>query len=228
MHTHRKPPLAGDTHNNRTTSAFPGVTIWFTGLSGSGKTTLSMHLEAQLRTEGTHTIRLDGDSLRSGLNKGLDFSAADRMEGIRRAAEVAKMLNHNDLTVLAALISPLACDRDVARTIIGASNFFLVHVCTPLEICEQRDTKGLYRLARSGKISSFTGITAPYEEPTQAHVQIDTSMLSLDVCLSNILDALREFLNTKNENHPKKFDIPIQDIVPRASFSTLRGNTPAG
>jgi len=173
------------------------ATIWFTGLSGSGKTTLASHLETHLRGCGVATVRLDGDCLRRGLNEDLDFSATGRAEGIRRAAQVARLLNANGLTVLAALISPLESDRDTARTIIGADNFFLVHVATPLATCESRDVKGLYRRARAGEIPQFTGITSPYEVPRNADVRIDTSMMTVRDSLGMLLGRLAPFMESK-------------------------------
>lgn len=173
----------------------PGTTLWFTGLSGSGKTTLATHLEARLQAMGLATFGLDGDLLRRGLNRDLDFSAAGRMEGIRRTAEVARLMNASGTTVLAALISPLASDRELARSIIGPGRFFLVHVSTPLAVCERRDVKGLYRRARAGLVTAFTGIDSPYEVPEQAHVRIDTSDAPVELCVQEIVGAYQGFLS---------------------------------
>lgn len=164
-------------------------TIWLTGLSASGKTTLATGLEALLVAEGRSVFRLDGDVLRAGLNKDLDFSTAGRSEAIRRAAEVARLMNAAGVVVIAALISPLHADRLMARSIIGVSRFCEVYVSTPLAVCEARDPKGLYRRARAGEIKEFTGISAPYEAPSAPHCNLDTSTLSLDACLA-ILRAL--------------------------------------
>lgn len=181
---------AADDAANGDIQRCPGITIWFTGLSGSGKTTLAPHLEALLRDRGIHAARLDGDCLRKGLNESLDFSTAGRAEGIRRAAHVARLFNANGLTVLAALISPMEHDREVARSIIGTDNFFLVYTSTPLSTCEFRDTKGLYRKARAGEIQQFTGITSPYEQPLNADISIDTSCISIDDSLALLISAI--------------------------------------
>ena len=141
------------------------LTVWLTGLSGSGKSSVAERLEQRLHIEGFHVYRLDGDSLRLGLNRDLAFSAADRAENIRRIAEVARLFNQAGLIVLVPVIAPFQTDRQHAAEIISADRFFEVYVDTPLEVCEERDVKGLYQKARAGEITDFTGISSPYEPP---------------------------------------------------------------
>lgn len=142
-----------------------GKVIWFTGLSGSGKSTLANHLEQALHQAGKHTYILDGDNIRHGLNKDLGFSVEDRVENIRRIAEVARLMSEAGLIVMTAFISPFKRERAMARELIGAESFIEVFVDTPLEVCEYRDTKGLYKKARAGHIQHMTGINSPYEKP---------------------------------------------------------------
>jgi bifunctional enzyme CysN/CysC len=143
----------------------PGKVIWFTGLSGSGKSTLANALEVRLYQQGFHTYILDGDNIRLGLNKDLGFSEQDRGENIRRVAEIAKLMLDAGLIVMTAFISPFQKEREMAKEIIGKSNFVEIYVNTPLAICEERDIKGLYKKAREGKIPNMTGINSPYETP---------------------------------------------------------------
>ncbi|MCM1222603.1 MAG: adenylyl-sulfate kinase, partial [Lachnospiraceae bacterium] len=166
-------------------------TIWFTGLSGSGKSTLANALEKRLVAMGKHTMLLDGDNIRMGLNRNLGFNEPDRIENIRRIAEVSKLMNDAGLIVLTAFISPYAKDRQNAREIIG-DDFFEVYVNTPLEECERRDIKGLYKMARNGEIPNFTGITSAYEEPMNADMCIDTSKTSIDEAVELLVKALGE------------------------------------
>jgi bifunctional enzyme CysN/CysC len=146
--------------------------IWFTGLSGSGKSTLANQLEVELYKQGKHTYLLDGDNIRQGLNKDLGFTDADRIENIRRIAEVAKLMMDAGLIVITAFISPFKREREMARQLIEEENFIEVFVDTPLEICEQRDPKGLYKKAREGKLPNFSGISSPYEAPENPDVTI--------------------------------------------------------
>lgn len=152
-----------------------GKVIWFTGLSGSGKSTLANGLEHALHLAGKHTYILDGDNIRSGLCSDLGFSDADRVENIRRIAEVSKLMLDAGLIVIAAFISPFRAERDMARKLIGTDNFIEVYVNTPLEVCEARDHKGLYKKARAGIITNMTGISSPYEAPEVPELTIDTS-----------------------------------------------------
>lgn len=164
-------------------------TIWFTGLSGSGKSTLANAVEKRLVAMGKHTMLLDGDNVRMGLNRNLGFSEVDRVENIRRIAEVAKLMNDAGLIVLTAFISPYLKDRHNAKEIIG-EDFFEVYVSTPLVECEKRDVKGLYKKARRGEIPNFTGITSVYEEPKQPDLTVDTSECSIEEAVEKIIQAL--------------------------------------
>ncbi|MCD8110925.1 MAG: adenylyl-sulfate kinase [Clostridiales bacterium] len=168
-------------------------TIWFTGLSGAGKSSLANELEKCLVREGRHTMLLDGDNIRMGLNKNLGFREHDRIENIRRIAEVARLMNDAGLIVLTSFISPFARDRRNAREIIGDA-FVEVYVSTPLEECEKRDVKGLYKKARSGRLDNFTGVTSPYEAPEHPDIVIDTSKGTLEECVREVMDQLARFL----------------------------------
>lgn len=142
------------------------IVVWFFGLSGSGKSTLCNSIEQSLFLKKIKTVSLDGDTLRSGLNSDLNFSKKDRDENIRRVSETSKILLNNGLVTLCSFITPLEKNRDLVNSIIGRENIFWVFVDTPLDICIERDTKGLYKLAKSGKIDEFTGITSPFEKPS--------------------------------------------------------------
>lgn len=168
------------------------VTVWITGLSGSGKSTIANELEKRLVSFGKHTMILDGDNIRMGLNRNLGFKEADRIENIRRIAEVSKLMNDAGLIVITAFISPYARDRQTARDIIGPDAFLEVYVSTSLEECERRDIKGLYKKARSGDLPNFTGISSPYEAPAHADVTLDTASLELEKCVDLIIKALEE------------------------------------
>ncbi len=168
-------------------------TIWFTGLSGAGKSALANGLEKRLASMGMHTMLLDGDNVRMGLNRNLGFREQDRIENIRRTAEVAKLMNDAGLIVLTAFISPFSNDRKQAREIIGDA-FIEVYVSTPIEECERRDVKGLYRKAREGEIDNFTGVTSPYEVPENPEVVIDTSEGTIEECVEELLAKLQELL----------------------------------
>ena len=159
--------------------------IWFTGLSGSGKSTLAVQLEAQLHGLGFKTYLLDGDNIRAGLNKDLSFTDEGRVENIRRIGEVSKLLLDAGVVVLSAFISPFQADREQVKEIVGPENYIEVFVDAPLEVCEQRDVKGLYKKARAGEVKNFTGIDSPYEAPTQADVVIETGNLSIDESIGN-------------------------------------------
>lgn len=164
------------------------LTIWLTGLSGAGKSTLAVALERFFITEGHVCYVLDGDNVRHGLNRDLGFSPEDRGENIRRVAEVAGLMNDAGLIVIAAFISPYRSDRALAREIVGVDRFAEIYLNTPLVVCEKRDPKGLYRRARQGSVAHFTGVDAPYEEPLNPALSIDTSIRGIDACV----DALAE------------------------------------
>ncbi len=164
--------------------------IWFTGLSGSGKSTLASAFEVYLFNQGYGTYILDGDNVRSGLNKDLDFSDSSRVENIRRIAEVSKLFVDAGIVVLTAFISPFRTDRAQARELVGAENFIEVFVDTPLEVCEQRDVKGLYAKARAGKIPNFTGIDSPFETPEHPEVHIRTAGQSVEQSLKELIEQI--------------------------------------
>ncbi len=167
------------------------MTIWLTGLSGAGKSALANELERRLAALGKHTMLLDGDNLRHGLNANLGFTEQDRVENVRRTAEVAKLLNDAGIIVITALISPYKEDRARAKDSIGHESFMEVYVSTPLETCERRDVKGLYKKAREGGIPAFTGISSPYEPPEQPDIAIDMSIGSISGAADTVLDVLK-------------------------------------
>jgi adenylylsulfate kinase len=167
-----------------------GCTVWLTGLSGSGKSTIAVDLEKRLLERGVRAFILDGDNVRHGLNKNLGFSPEDRTENIRRIGEVAKLFTSAGLVTLTAFISPYRADRDQVRAIMEPGDFVEVYVQCPIDVCETRDVKGLYKKARAGEIKEFTGISAPYEAPEQAELTIDTSALSVEQSALRILDYL--------------------------------------
>ena len=165
--------------------------VWLTGISGAGKTTIARKVETRLRALGRHTLLLDGDDMRLGLNRDLGFSDADRMESTRRVAEVAKLMHAADLTVLVALISPFRSARKMARSLFPAGAFFEIHVDTPIEIAEARDPKSLYRKARRGEIADFTGIDSPYEAPEQPELRLDGTYPSPDALADQVIQLLK-------------------------------------
>lgn len=166
--------------------------LWFTGLSGSGKSTLSHKVEEKLHEMGVHTYVLDGDNIRQGLNKDLGFSEEDRRENIRRIGEVAKLFVDAGVAVLTAFISPYRRDREFVRNLVDEGDFIEVYVKCPLEVCEQRDPKGLYKKARAGEIKNFTGIDDPYEEPENPEIVVETDKMSVEQCVDKIIDYLIE------------------------------------
>lgn len=168
--------------------------IWFTGLSGSGKSTIANLLEKELHKQGVHTYTLDGDNLRRGLNKDLLFTKEDRIENLRRTAEVAKLFIDAGLVVIAAFISPYNKTREDIKAILGSDYYIEVFVNTPLEVCEQRDVKGLYKKARAGTIKNFTGISAPFEIPTKPTLEVETLKESPEEAVVRILDVLKSKL----------------------------------
>jgi adenylylsulfate kinase len=164
--------------------------IWFTGLSGSGKSTIAVQLEAQLHNLGYKTYLLDGDNIRAGLNKDLTFTAEGRVENIRRIGEVSKLLLDAGVIVLSAFISPFQADRRQVKEIVGAQNYIEVFVDAPLEVCEQRDVKGLYKKARAGEVKNFTGIDSPYEAPTNADIVLQTGALSVEESVGRLMEVV--------------------------------------
>jgi adenylylsulfate kinase len=164
--------------------------IWFTGLSGSGKTTLASALERNLFAKGYLTQILDGDNIRSGINNNLGFSPEDRIENIRRIAEISKLLIHSGVICICAFVSPTEEIRKTVRDIIGEKDFLEIFVSTPIEVCESRDIKGLYRKARAGLIKEFTGVSAPFDIPQNAVLSIDTSDKTVDECVTILLSKL--------------------------------------
>ncbi len=168
------------------------VILWFTGLSGSGKSTLANAVNAQLFERGLSTYVLDGDNVRHGLCKDLGFSDSDREENIRRIGEVAKLFLDAGVIILTAFVSPFRNDRAKARALVDKGDFIEVYCSANLNICEQRDTKGLYAKARAGDIKDFTGISSPYEEPEFPEIKIDTGGNDLDRCVKLVLDKLIE------------------------------------
>jgi adenylylsulfate kinase len=167
-----------------------GCVIWFTGLSGSGKSTLALEVESKLYQRGHLTYVLDGDNVRHGLNKNLGFSPEDREENIRRIGEVAKLFADAGVIGMTAFISPYRADRDNARDLLDEGRFVEVFVDCPLEVCESRDTKGLYEKARAGEIKEFTGISAPYEAPAQPELTVNTDNQSLEECTAHVIALL--------------------------------------
>jgi bifunctional enzyme CysN/CysC len=152
--------------------------LWFTGLSGAGKSTIANLVERKLHSLGRHTVLLDGDNIRHGLNKDLGFSDADRAENIRRVAELARLMADAGLIVLVSFISPFRAERALARSLTPAGEFFEIHIDTPLSVAESRDTKGLYRKARAGELKNFTGVDSPYEAPEKPEIRVDTTALT--------------------------------------------------
>jgi len=164
--------------------------IWFTGLSGSGKTTLASNLEKEFFFRRFFCQVLDGDNIRAGINNNLGFSREDRLENIRRIAEVTKLLVNTGIITICSFISPTEEIRQMAKNIIGENDFIEVYLNTPLEVCEKRDTKGLYKKARSGEIKDFTGISSPFEAPVNPDIEIDTSVTPIKDAVDLIFDAV--------------------------------------
>jgi len=191
VHFHREVPLV--TRAERESRfGHMAITLWMTGLSGSGKSSIAKGAERALFDQGASAYFLDGDNLRQGLNSGLGFSRQDRNENLRRAAEVAAIMNDAGVIVICAFISPFQADRDAARAIIGEDRFIEVHVDAPLETCEERDPHQLYKKARRGEIQNFTGISDPYEAPSTPDIRLETSTLSLPECVESLVELVRK------------------------------------
>lgn len=171
--------------------------IWFTGLSGSGKSTMANLLESELHASGYKTYILDGDNIRNGLCNDLAFTKEDRMENIRRIGELSRLFLDSGVIVLCAFVSPFAKDREEVRQLVGDENFVEVFVDCPLEVCEQRDVKGLYKKAREGKIKNFTGIDSPFEEPVKADIVLKTAEVDANILLSNLLGYVEPKISVK-------------------------------
>jgi bifunctional enzyme CysN/CysC len=167
-----------------------GKVIWLTGLSGAGKSTIAGAFERRLYAEGIHSYVLDGDNLRTGLNRDLGFAEGDRVENIRRSAEVAKLMADAGLVVIVALISPFHSEREMAKDLLAEHGFSEVFVDASLEVAEGRDPKGLYKKARRGELPNFTGIDSPYEAPESADLRLDTSSLSVEECVEKLRELL--------------------------------------
>lgn len=169
------------------------VVVWLTGLSGSGKSTIATALERKLYENNFVTMLLDGDNVRLGINNNLSFSEEDRIENVRRVAEICKLFINCGIITIASFVSPTREIRKVAREIIGEEDFLEIYVNTPVEVCEQRDVKGLYKKARAGKIANFTGINAPFEAPVQASLELKTQGRSIEETATELYN----FLNPK-------------------------------
>lgn len=166
--------------------------VWFTGLSGSGKSTLAHAVEEKLFAEGCRTFVFDGDNVRHGLCRDLGFSKPDRSENIRRIGEMVRLFIDAGIIAMTAFISPFREDRRRVRQLVGEENFIEIYCCCPLSVCEERDVKGLYKKARAGEIKNYTGISASYEEPEHADLVIDTSVVSLEQSVDQVVDVLRK------------------------------------
>ena len=167
-----------------------GIMIWFTGLSGSGKSTVAMGVERELHAQGILCRILDGDNVRAGINNNLGFSAEDRIENIRRIAEIGKLFVQTGVVTLACFVSPTNDIRQMAREIVGEEDFLEVYISTPIEECERRDVKGLYARARKGEVKNFTGISAPFEAPVSPDIASDTSKIALEESVRTLTELI--------------------------------------
>ena len=166
------------------------LVLWFTGLSGSGKSTIADLVENEFHRRGVLTYSLDGDNIRNGINKDLGFSEKDRSENIRRIGEIAHLFCEAGIVVLASFISPFQKDRKIASYIVGDENFYEIYVNTPIEVCEERDIKGLYKKARSGEIINFTGVSSPYEKPLKPYLELDTIKKTKEECSMLVVESM--------------------------------------
>jgi adenylylsulfate kinase len=188
-------------HDRNRRNNHESAIIWFTGLSGSGKSTIACALEKRLYELSVQTYILDGDNMRFGLNSDLGFTDEDRKENIRRIGEVAKLFVDAGVLVLSSFISPFTQERGLVRNLVEDNEFIEIYVKCPLDVCEQRDPKGLYVKARKGEISHFTGIDSPYEEPARAELTIDTSQISIEEAVEEIVQYLRSMGYVTNKNN---------------------------
>lgn len=177
----------------------PSFVLWFTGLSGSGKSTIANRVEQELFKLGVKTYSLDGDNIRTGINKGLGFSEADRHENLRRIAEVAKLFVDAGVVTIGAFVSPLEKDRELIKNTIGSDDFFEIYINTSLAECERRDVKGLYKKARAGEIKNFTGIDSPYEPPKNPDLIIETENESIDQAVEKVITFAKLKLKTNQD-----------------------------
>lgn len=176
------------------------ICIWFTGLSGSGKSTLAIEFEKELHNRGFLVKLIDGDNVRTGINKNLGFSEEDRNENIRRISEINKLFIENGTITINSFVSPTNNLRDLVKEIIGVSDYYLVYVNASLNVCEHRDVKGLYAKARKGEIKDFTGISAPFEEPENVFLEINTSESDIKTCVNELLNKFLPIIEYKSEN----------------------------
>ena len=188
-HIHPKVFKVSQSHRTKRLNQSP-ILLWFTGFSGSGKSTLANAVESTLFEQGFLTFSLDGDNIRWGLNKDLRFSDADRVENIRRIAEVAKLLLDAGLVVVSSFISPFQKEREMIAELVGKENFVEIFVDCPIEICEERDVKGLYKKARAGIIKNFTGIDSPYEKPDNPAVHIHSDREELEDSIKRVMEVI--------------------------------------
>lgn len=188
-------------------SGHKGCILWFTGLSGSGKSTLAHAVEESLYRSGYFTIVLDGDNIRHGLCSDLGFSDLDRVENIRRIAEVSKLFLEAGLIVLTAFISPFRADRERVRGMFGYGDFIEIYCDAPIEVCESRDVKGLYKKARAGDIPQFTGISSPYEIPVNPEIIINTEAETLSSCVQKVLKKIKSSQSEECEEKPLKYTL---------------------
>jgi adenylylsulfate kinase len=177
----------------------PAKVFWFTGLSGSGKSTLAHLVEEVLHRQGIRTYVFDGDNVRHGLCGDLSFSPEGRAENLRRIAEMVKLFLDAGILCLTAFISPLEGDREKVRRIVGEHDFFEIYVKCPIEVCEERDVKGLYKLARAGKIQNYTGVSAPYDEPRNPVLVLETDKCTIDDCVQTVVDFVQETLQAERQ-----------------------------
>lgn len=184
-------------HERQSANKHRSLVIWFTGLSGSGKSTLAGKIEELFFREGIKTYILDGDNVRTGLNKNLGFSPEDRKENIRRIGEAGKLFVDAGVVVLTAFISPYRSDRNIVRNLLKKNEFIEVYVKCSVEVCEQRDVKGLYKKARAGEIKDFTGINAPYEEPENPEITVETNLANESECVKKIYQHVIELIKIR-------------------------------
>ncbi|MBV1713006.1 MAG: adenylyl-sulfate kinase [Desulfomicrobium sp.] len=204
MHTPKSPNTVSyrgkiDRQAREKLNRHPAKVFWFTGLSGSGKSTLAHLVEEALHGQGIRTYVFDGDNVRHGLCGDLSFSPEARAENLRRIAEMVKLFLDAGTLCLTAFISPLEGDREKVRRIIGEHDFFEIYVKCPIEVCEERDVKGLYKLARAGKIQNYTGVSAPYDEPRNPALVLETDKCTINDCVQDVVDFVLETLNAERQ-----------------------------